>query len=140
MMMLVTMSMYGTRLISPCSSSASSNCSRMRRMRARTWRFVIVLYPKEATARVDLPLLSSGPMGGFRQQVFQLEREGLQIRVLALGHGAQNGVGDDAEHGDAEAHGGVIECLGLDSVRVQRNWSEDEISLLRVMGEILMGA
>jgi len=35
-------------------------------MRARTWRFVIVLYPKEAMARMDLLLLNSGTMGGFR--------------------------------------------------------------------------
>src|ERR1039458_4421613 len=41
----------------------------------------------------------------------------------------------------AMIHAGVVGgFLGLDSVRVQRNWSEDEISLLRVMGEILMGA
>jgi PAS domain S-box-containing protein len=41
----------------------------------------------------------------------------------------------------AMVHGGVVGgFLGLDAVRDQRNWSEDEISLLRVMGEILMGA
>jgi hypothetical protein len=38
----------------------------MRRMRARTWRFVIVLYPKEASAWLDLLLLNAGTMGGFR--------------------------------------------------------------------------
>ncbi len=41
----------------------------------------------------------------------------------------------------AMIHAGVVGgFLGLDSVRGQRNWSEDEISLLRVMGEMLMGA
>jgi PAS domain S-box-containing protein len=41
----------------------------------------------------------------------------------------------------AMVHGGVVGgFLGLDVVRSQRNWSEDEVSLLRVMGEILMGA
>ena len=41
----------------------------------------------------------------------------------------------------AMVHGGEVGgFLGLDAVRSQRNWSEDEIALLRVMGEILMGA
>jgi len=41
----------------------------------------------------------------------------------------------------AMIHGGEIGgFLGLDVVRSQRNWSEDEIALLRVMGEMLMGA
>ncbi len=40
----------------------------------------------------------------------------------------------------AMVHAGTVGgFLGLDSVRA-RSWSEDEISLLRVMGEILMGA
>jgi PAS domain S-box-containing protein len=41
----------------------------------------------------------------------------------------------------AMIHAGEIGgFLGLDVVRSQRHWSEDEIALLRVMGEILMGA
>jgi PAS domain S-box-containing protein len=38
-------------------------------------------------------------------------------------------------------HGGVLGgFLGLDAVRGRRDWSDDEIALLRVVGEILMGA
>jgi len=41
----------------------------------------------------------------------------------------------------AMVHGGTVGgFLGLDAVRHQRSWSDDEIALLRVMGEILMGA
>jgi PAS domain S-box-containing protein len=41
----------------------------------------------------------------------------------------------------AMIHAGTLSgLLGLDAVRSQRSWSEDEIALLRVMGEIFMGA
>jgi PAS domain S-box-containing protein len=41
----------------------------------------------------------------------------------------------------AMIHAGTVGgFLGLDAVRAERNWSEDEVSLLRVVGEILMGA
>ena len=41
----------------------------------------------------------------------------------------------------AMIHGGALSgFLGLDAVRSQREWSDDEIALLRVVGEILIGA
>jgi PAS domain S-box-containing protein len=41
----------------------------------------------------------------------------------------------------AMTHGGALSgFFGLDAVRWQRTWSDDETALLRILGEILMGA
>jgi PAS domain S-box-containing protein len=54
----------------------------------------------------------------------EFERQGIQSLInIAMVHGNQLGG-----------------FLGLDTVHHQRTWSDEEISLLRVVGEILMGA
>ncbi len=72
---------------------------------------------------VPVPLVAELPPEADAEKA-EFEREGIHSLICV-----------------AMIHAGTVGgFLGLDSVRGQRDWSDDEISLLRVMGEILMGA
>ena len=72
---------------------------------------------------VSVPVVADLPPEASVERA-EFEREGIRsLLCVAMVHG-----------------GNVGGFLGLDAVRRQRSWSDDEIALLRVMGEILMGA
>ena len=72
---------------------------------------------------VPVPVVEDLPPEACQEKA-EFQREGIQSLICV-----------------AMIHGGVLSgFLGLDAVRSQRDWSEEEIALLRVVGEILMGA